>query len=31
MPMFVFIRNRYGYVCHKFGIIEFKDEYGEMH
>lgn len=29
--MFVFIRETYGYICHKFGIVDFKDECGEMH
>lgn len=31
MLMFVFIRDSYNYICHKFGIIEVKDEYGKTH
>lgn len=30
MLMFVFIREDYGYICHKLEIVDFKDEYGEM-
>lgn len=31
MLMFVSIRDGHGYICHKFRIVEFKDECGEMH
>lgn len=29
MLMLVFVKDSYDYVCHKFRIIKFKDEYSE--